>query len=118
MPAAAQSDPHAVADGLESSAEIGRQLRADLDDAVRQADALESEFAGLRADEDVIQEDRDAAAILLTHARERLADAQRAMGRLDAGMYGLCVQCNQPIGAARLTAIVGVERCVACQALR
>ncbi len=117
MPAPADPRRPDAADGLES-AEIGRQLRADLDDAVQQAAALEAEFTGLLADEDAIQEDRDASAILLTHARERLVEAQRAMERFDAGVYGLCVQCNQPIGAARLAAIVGVERCVACQTLR
>ena len=41
---------------------------------------------------------------------------ERALERLAAGAYGLCVACEQPIPRARLEAIPEAERCVRCQA--
>jgi DnaK suppressor protein len=38
-----------------------------------------------------------------------------AIDRLDAGTYGSCVDCERPIGTARLLAIPYAARCLSCQ---
>lgn len=48
----------------------------------------------------------------LTEQLERLGRARRA---IEAGTYGVCVDCGQPIPDGRLRAIPDAERCVACQ---
>lgn len=46
---------------------------------------------------------------------EELRAAEHALARLEAGQYGLCEQCEQPIPAGRLNAQPTAVRCVACQ---
>ncbi|WP_153505460.1 TraR/DksA family transcriptional regulator [Cumulibacter manganitolerans] len=47
-------------------------------------------------------------------AAAKLAQVDDALARLDAGTYGICVSCGQPIPAARLEARPFAERCVRC----
>ena len=37
-----------------------------------------------------------------------------ALERIDRGHYGVCAQCGQPIGAARLAAVPTAVNCVRC----
>ena len=71
-----------------------------------------------QADElDTIQssENRNmAVGRLSAHARRR-QEIRMAMQRLDAGEYGLCVDCEEPIAVKRLQAVPWAERCVICQ---
>lgn len=47
---------------------------------------------------------------------DELEDVQAALQRLDAGMYGDCVDCGEPIPLARLRVQPAAKRCAACQA--
>jgi len=40
---------------------------------------------------------------------------EEAMDRLDAGDYGVCLGCDEPIAGKRLSAIPWARYCVACQ---
>lgn len=51
---------------------------------------------------------------LLESAREDLQQAEDALRRLDAGEYGECTACKQPIPAGQLEVRPFRERCVAC----
>lgn len=51
-----------------------------------------------------------------THALARLAEINAAFARLDAGVYGICVSCRQPIGRERLEAMPTAARCITCEA--
>jgi RNA polymerase-binding transcription factor DksA len=55
---------------------------------------------------------------LLAAARQQLAETEAALARLDDGSYGLCVDCSNPISAARLEILPAARYCVACQATR
>ena len=61
----------------------------------------------------------DAAAELdiaeVRHAMAELADVESAIARLNAGSYGECVDCGEPIAPARLAAYPAAMRCFACQ---
>jgi DnaK suppressor protein len=50
---------------------------------------------------------------ILERDREQAAHAQ---ARKSEGAYGLCEDCNQEIGAERLSALPSATRCVRCQA--
>ncbi|HXY71311.1 MAG TPA: TraR/DksA C4-type zinc finger protein [Actinomycetota bacterium] len=47
-----------------------------------------------------------------------LAEADRALAKLEEGSYGLCDRCGKPIGDERLEAIPWATLCVACAAGR
>jgi len=48
--------------------------------------------------------------------REELRRCEDALRRLDVGVYGDCLDCEEPIPLVRLLALPDAERCVACQA--
>lgn len=47
-----------------------------------------------------------------------LAEAERALAKLDEGSYGLCDHCGKPIAEERLEAIPWATHCVACAGAR
>ncbi|MGA0122490.1 MAG: TraR/DksA family transcriptional regulator [Gaiellales bacterium] len=47
-----------------------------------------------------------------------LAEVREALGRIDAGSYGRCVDCDEEIPAKRLAALPASARCVECQRKR
>ncbi|WP_411140735.1 TraR/DksA family transcriptional regulator [Streptomyces sp. x-80] len=58
---------------------------------------------------------REHELALASNAREMLAQTERALGRLDAGTYGLCENCGKPIGKARMQAFPRATLCVECK---
>jgi RNA polymerase-binding protein DksA len=46
--------------------------------------------------------------------RDQLDDVDRALAKLDAGTYGVCENCQQPIGEARLEAMPATRFCINC----
>ena len=58
--------------------------------------------------------ERAQAQALLDRALARLADLDAALDRAGSGGYGVCVVCGGPIGAERLAARPGTDRCVGC----
>jgi DnaK suppressor protein len=62
--------------------------------------------------------ERQHVAALLDQARRQLAEVDAAIDRLDAGRYGQCERCGQPIPAARLTARPTATTCIRCASRR
>jgi DnaK suppressor protein len=60
--------------------------------------------------------ERQHVAALLSQARSRLAAVEAATRKLDAGTYGQCDVCGEPIGAERLAARPTALTCVRCAA--
>ncbi|MBL1088971.1 TraR/DksA family transcriptional regulator [Streptomyces sp. NPDC001739] len=58
---------------------------------------------------------REHELALASNAREMLHQTERALGRLDAGTYGLCENCGNPIGKARMQAFPRATLCVECK---
>lgn len=102
----------------DSAADPGDEYAVALHEEFERATArvaeLQTDYDEMLADPAVIQEDRDATALVLEHARRQLEAAQAAVARLDAGAAGRCVKCGGEIGAERLEALVGVTTCVRC----
>ncbi len=47
--------------------------------------------------------------------RKLIAKIQQALERIEAGTFGLCASCGQPISAARLRARPVTELCIDCK---
>ena len=59
--------------------------------------------------------ERDQELSLAQNSREMLEQAQLALRLFDNGDYGLCENCGQPIGKARLQAFPRATMCVTCK---
>ncbi|HEY5025279.1 MAG TPA: TraR/DksA family transcriptional regulator [Acidimicrobiales bacterium] len=60
--------------------------------------------------------ERAQVAALLSEARASLNDLDRALARLEAGVYSTCERCGDPIGSDRLAARPAASTCIACAA--
>ncbi|MGP4113137.1 TraR/DksA family transcriptional regulator [Streptomyces sp. 4N509B] len=58
---------------------------------------------------------REHEMALATNAREVLYQTERALRRLQSGTYGLCENCGNPIGKARMQAFPRATLCVDCK---
>ncbi len=62
--------------------------------------------------------DVETHASLIARAEERLRYIDEALGRVDAGRYGICAACREQIGVERLQALPFAVYCVDCQKTR
>ncbi len=58
--------------------------------------------------------ERQHIAALLNQARGQLSQVEESVARLDAGRYGVCEICGQPVGAERLAARPTATTCIDC----
>lgn len=58
---------------------------------------------------------RDLEFALDAHETEEQSQIVAALGRLEAGTYGQCVDCGVDIPAARLHVAPAALRCISCQ---
>lgn len=72
-------------------------------DSADQAAAFQDQFVALQ------QKDLQATKIRLIEA---------ALVRLETGEFGLCLECDEPIAAARLRVVPWASYCVSCQEQR
>ena len=104
-------------------------LRAELDQYVRQAEELkadadqlaaemepgESEFGEEGGEGGNLSVERELDLRLSAQARTAAAEIERALAKIEAGTYGLCEKCGQPIPRLRLKALPAAPLCVACK---
>ncbi len=88
--------------------------RAESDIANRLGDAV-IDAGDDQADVGAKAHEREHELALAYNARELLAQAERALGRIDAGTYGSCESCGEPVGKARLQAFPRATLCVSCK---
>lgn len=60
--------------------------------------------------------ERSQAATLLEQSVNRLDEIAEAVDRLNAGTFGICIDCGRPIAEARLEARPYAAKCVNCAA--
>lgn len=82
--------------------------------------ALEHEPGDVQFDEEggeggTANVDRELDLVLSAQARAAALEIDRALAKIDAGTYGLCEQCEQPIPEARLQALPQAALCVSCK---
>lgn len=64
---------------------------------------------------DTLNVERERDLALSAQARDAVVEIDRALAKIDAGTYGVCERCSQPIPKARLKALPYAALCVACK---
>lgn len=64
---------------------------------------------------DMMEQEKDLA--LISNLRDRLRSIEHALERLDAGTYGICEHCGQPINPERLDVLPSATLCIECKAI-
>lgn len=59
-------------------------------------------------------ENNEVLDALGNSARAEAEQIKQALSRLDAGSYGICTACGEPIGAERLRALPYAALCMRC----
>jgi DnaK suppressor protein len=70
------------------------------------------------ADSGQVTAERGEVDALVGSLRDTLSDIEDALTKIDAGTYGTCEQCGQPIGDARLEAMPAARLCIKCASAR
>lgn len=105
---------------------VRKELRADAEGLKADIAAAEAEVAERLGDSvnSAGDDPADAGAktfqrehelALTQNARDLLERSESALARIEAGTYGICESCGQPIGKARLQAFPRATLCVACK---
>jgi DnaK suppressor protein len=98
------------ANALRRELQQGRgKLADDVRDTSVVLDGKDQTNIAIQAGIDSAELNRDIAELTLVQA---------AITRLDAGRYGICLDCGEAIAPARLAAQPWAPRCLACQSLR
>lgn len=64
---------------------------------------------------DTLNVERDRLLVVASEAKERVAEIDAALGRIEAGTYGVCESCGKPIAKARLEVVPEAVLCVNCK---
>jgi DnaK suppressor protein len=111
-------------DKREGGDERSKLLRKMLEDRRREVvekrrelreDLAQQDRANVNEEEGADQFARGLEFALTEMKSKTLARITDALTRLDQGTYGICVECEEPIGSARLKALPFAERCRDCQ---
>ncbi len=66
------------------------------------------------ADSSQVTAERGETEALVAELRSALGEVEHALAKVEAGTYGKCEKCGQPIAPARLEAKPAVRTCIAC----
>jgi RNA polymerase-binding protein DksA len=106
--------------------EVLDELHEDRERVTRALHAQEAELVGLmrdagdgaghdQADMGATSFERDHELTVLNNEREKLAQIDRALARIDDGTYGICESCGNPIGKMRAMAFPRATLCLTCK---
>lgn len=84
-------------------------------DSTRDADQRRDVFKDPYGSASLTHDDEVTVAVVDRRARQ-LGEIDRALEDIDAGRYGICRDCGDPIPPARLRVLPFATRCVRCQA--
>lgn len=97
------------------------QLESEVATLDEQERELQSEASGENAYRDHMADqgsatfERELDLTLEENLREQLADVRAALGRIEAGTYGVCERCGAEIPTERLEAVPTANLCIRCK---
>ncbi len=95
-----------------------RELNEDLAKNREVSDETVDESAQDMADRATSSYTKEFAYTLSEEDRKLLLLIEQALVRMDAGTYGNCVHCGQPVQEKRLNAVPWARHCLECQELQ
>lgn len=96
--------------------EIRRQVLSDISEDTKQGMGVENDDGRDTYDLASDERDRDIGMILSNRDRDKLAQIDGALTRINKGVYGICEECELDIAEDRLKALPFSRLCVICQA--
>lgn len=91
------------------------QISAQRGGTVSRADAAADHFGQPEDSRAQVATEREIEFALGERETAELTALDAALGRIEAGTYGVCTDCGVTIPAARLQASPEAGRCIACQ---
>ena len=91
------------------------EMQAEADALVQERELGDTQFDEESGEGDTIAIERERDLLISSQARETVEEIDRALARMDAGTYGLCVRGGVNIPFERLEAIPWAEHCVKCR---
>lgn len=95
--------------------EQAESLKAEADQMAREMEPGDIQFDDESGEGASANVDRERDLALSAQARAAVDEIDRALAKIDAGTYGVCEGCGQPIVRARLKALPHARLCVACK---
>ena len=92
------------------------ELQHEADELAQERDPGDTQFDEESGEGDTVNVERERDLMLSASARQIVDAIDRAVKRLDAGTYGVCVPAGRRLSVERLEAIPYAEECVDCKA--
>ena len=92
------------------------ELQAEAEALAMERDPGDTQFDEESGEGDTVNVERERDLLLSASARQIVDAIDRALSRMEAGTYGLCVPADRRIALERLEAIPYAEECVDCKA--
>ncbi len=122
LPVLAHEDAWTAKELAEVTAELTSdrdRLRGEVDEAVQELSELMRDFgdgAGDdQADAGAATWEREQEMSLANNAKALLEQTEHALERIEAGQYGTCESCGNPVGKMRLQAFPRATLCMTCK---
>jgi DnaK suppressor protein len=80
-----------------------------------EVEELGTDGGGDSADRAAASLDRDIMVDSAARETKQIRDIEAALGKIDAGTYGVCDECGTTIPMARLEYMPNAQYCIACQ---
>ena len=98
-----------------SYVEQAESLRIDAEQLAEDMEPGDIQFDEESGEGDTLNVERERDLALSAQARAAVDEIDRALAKMDAGSYGICERCGNPIPKARLKALPYASLCVACK---
>ena len=89
--------------------------QAELSEGRHNREALAIETSADELDRIQNAQERDFAMGVIDRDSVRLREIKAALERIDSGSFGICLNCEEEIGAKRLAAVPWAALCIVCQ---
>src|SRR4051794_37243428 len=98
-----------------SYVEQAESLRIEAEQLAEDMEPGDIQFDEESGEGDTLGVERERDLLLSAQARGAVEEIDRALAKMDAGTYGICERCGNPIPKARLKALPYAALCVACK---
>jgi RNA polymerase-binding transcription factor DksA len=103
-------------DEREQQLRQAEDLQAEAEELAQERDPGDTQFDEESGEGDTVNVERERDLLLSASARQIVDAIDRALKRMDAGTYGVCVPAGRRLTVERLEAIPYAEECVDCKA--
>jgi RNA polymerase-binding transcription factor DksA len=103
-------------DARERHLHTAEDLEAEAETLATEREPGDTQFDEESGEGDTVTVERERDLVQAASERQTVEDIDRAIARMDAGRYGICVSCGGRIPVARLEVIPWTELCVDCKA--